>query len=74
MIASKKTEELIRIVGNGGGLDFDASGKQQAELCQIAGFAAQGGATVVMRGIGNKPINDLVQIAGFGKGRVTFAD
>lgn len=74
MLADKSTAELVRIVGFGGGLDFNASGKTQQELVQIAGFAANKGCRVIMRGIGHKLTDELVQIAGFGKGSVVFAD
>lgn len=74
MLADKSAAELIRIAGAGGGLDFNASGKTQEELVQIAGYAATNGARIVMRGIGHKTTDELVQIASYGKGRVVFSD
>lgn len=74
MINAKTTDDLVRIVSFGGGLDFDASAKPQADLVRIASFAAGKGSRVTMRGIGHKATDDLVQIASFGKGCVVFAD
>lgn len=74
MLSSKTTDDLVRIVSFGGGLDFNASSKTQDDLVKIASFAAGKGGRVIMRGIGHKTANDLVQIASFGKGTVIFAD
>jgi hypothetical protein len=74
MIAQKTTDDLVRIVSYGGGLDFIASGKTTDDLVRIASYAQSGGAHVTMRGMGKKSTDDLVRIGSYGKGHVTFAD
>ena len=69
---ARSTAELVQIIANGGGLDFDASAYSQMDLVRIAANAGNSSATIIMRGIAGRSQMDLVQIAANGKGRVTF--
>lgn len=65
----KSTADIVRIVSHGGGVIVDSS-KATDDLVRIASQAATSGATVIIRGAGNKSMDDLVRIASHGKGKV----
>ena len=74
MIARMSTDDLVRIVSYGGGLDFDASSRSTEDLVRIASYAQSGSARVTLRGISSRSVEDLVRIASYGQGHVVFAD
>jgi hypothetical protein len=67
---SKPTDDLVRIVNAGGGLDLRNMSKPTEDLVRIASAASGKRAAVTING--NKPTDDLVRIASAGKGCVTF--
>ena len=67
---SNPTDEIIRIVANGGGVMVDAS-KPTDDLIRIAANAA-GKATAIIRDAARKPTDELIWIAANGKGSIIF--
>ena len=74
MIADKPLQDIIRIVGSGGGLTFNASAFSTKDLVTIAANASSNSPIVTLQGIGGRPTAELIQIASNGRGRVVFAD
>ena len=74
MLRSLSTDQLVQIVANGGGLEFDASNRTTQDLVQLAANAARRQAHLVLIGCANRAATDLVQIAANGKGFVRFKD
>lgn len=64
--------DLVRIVAAGGSLTLDASGRSTEELLLIAAAAAESGARVDLRGLGNRSTDELVLIAKAGAGAIVF--
>ena len=71
-MANRVAHDLARIAAAGGGIAFDAGSRSLNELLQIAAGAAKGKATVIMRGIANRPTAELERIGAASKGRVVF--
>ena len=70
----KMTDDLIRIVAAGGGVELDAGAKMTDDLIRIAAASQRSGAKVVIKNAGSKMTNDLIRIASAGKGNVSFLD
>lgn len=64
--------DLVRIVAEGGSLVLEAGARPTEELLRIAEAAANSGARVDLRGLGNRPTDELVLIARTGKGAIIF--
>jgi hypothetical protein len=64
----KSTDDCIRIVNAGGGLDLSKASKSTDDLIRIARTASEKGATIWVPG--SKSVDDLIRIANAGKGCV----
>ena len=73
-LASKQTDDLVRIVEAGGGLTLDASNRSTDDLVLIAEAAASSDARVTFRKVGGRDTDELVLIAEAGGGNVGFVD
>jgi hypothetical protein len=65
-------QTVERILSLGGGLSIDASGYLPQSLERFAAFAAQSGATLILRNSQGLLPQTIERIAAFGKGRVVF--
>ena len=74
MLRDRTLNELMQIVAQGGGLDFDASTRSLHDLRTLAGQAKNSGARLVLRNIHTWAMADLQQIAVQGGGAVLFVD
>ena len=68
----KSLDELIHIAAAGGGFTIEARTFPSDDLVRIAAAAAGTGAEIVMRGVSARSTEDLVRIAGAGRGAVQF--
>lgn len=68
----KKTEELIKIAGAGGGLVLQAGRRTTDELVKIAAAAKRSGTMVILRDMSVRKTESLIRIAAAGKGHVIF--
>jgi hypothetical protein len=66
----KSTNDIMMIIGAGGGVIVDAAMKSTNDLMMIAGTARSNGVTITLRGLNMKSTNDLMMIGGAGKGFV----
>jgi len=73
-MATRHTDELIRIAAAGGGFTFDAATRPTEDLVRIAAAAGRKGARIGLRGLSVRPIEDIVRIASAGKGAVHFEE
>ena len=64
--------DLLQIVGFGGGIEIDGSRCSTRDLTEIADAAARKGGSVVIKGAWRMSTQDLTQIASRGKGSVPF--
>jgi hypothetical protein len=71
---TKMTQDLVRIVSAGGGVQVDASLKLTDDLVRIAAAARQSGARIEIKNSGRKLTQDLVRVASAGGGNVLFLD
>lgn len=69
---TKMTQQLVSIVGAGGGVTIDGKGKMSDQLAQIASASVATGATVIIKNANSKMTDQLVKIAKAGKGNVIF--
>jgi hypothetical protein len=67
----KTTDEIVRIVNNGGSVIVDAS-KTTDDLVRIVNIAGKKGSKVIIRGAGKKTTDDIVRIAHVSEGCATF--
>lgn len=65
-------QTIERILSLGGGLSIDASRYLPQYLERFAAFAAQSGATLILRNCQGLLPQTMERIAAFGKGRVVF--
>jgi len=72
-LESRSTEELLRVVGAGGGLTIETSGRTTADLVRIAEAAADWGVPITLRGVQDRSTDELVLIAEAGQGAVVFS-
>ncbi|QIK19216.1 hypothetical protein [Ralstonia pseudosolanacearum] len=68
----KSAQELATLAAYGGGFSISAANYRVQELCNIAGFAANGNAKITVKSCDHLTANDLNRIAGFGKGAIFF--
>jgi hypothetical protein len=68
------TDDLIRLVAVGGGIDLDATTRLTEDLIRIAEAANIRRATVIFRGLKSRPVDDVIRIVAAGKGCVALAD
>lgn len=61
---NRTTDDLVRIVTAGAGLILDADTKSTEELTKIARAATESEAMLIIRNVGNKTTDELVEIAG----------
>ena len=69
MILSSSIE---RIIANGGGVSIDATKYTSSSLERFAAFAAQSGATLILRNSNRLLSSSMERIAAFGRGKVIF--
>jgi hypothetical protein len=69
----RPTNDLLRIAAAGGGLELEASLRPTADLMRIAAACANGGGTLILRGMSLRPTDDLMRIAAAGQGKVIFS-
>ena len=65
-------QSIERILARGGGVSLDASKYLPQSLERFAAFAAQSGATLILRNCKNLLPQTLERIAAFGAGKVVF--
>lgn len=65
-------QSIERIISFGGGVSIDVSGYLPVSLERFATFAANSGATLILRNSQNLLPASMERIASFGKGRVIF--
>ena len=68
----KNLDDLIHIGAAGGGFTIEAGTFPSDDLVRIAAAVAGTGAEVVIHGMTGRPTEDLVRIAGAGRGAVRF--
>ncbi len=68
---AKTKDEIIQIVSYGGGVSIDGSAFSTDELVQIVSYA-QEKSRVIIRNIGSKSTDDLINIASYGIGKVVL--
>jgi hypothetical protein len=71
---ARSQQDLVHIARYGGGLDISAKDHTQDNLLQLAQNTAAGKGTLILRDIGSKTVDDLVNIAASAPGRVIFVD
>jgi hypothetical protein len=69
---TRHTNDLIRILLSGGGLDLDASLRPTDDLIRMALAAKQSGASLTLRRLDPRLPEELVRIALAGGARVVF--
>lgn len=65
-------QSIERIISLGGSVSIDASNYLPQSLERFAAFAAQSGATIVLRNCGSLLPQSMERIAAYGKGKVVF--
>ena len=65
-------QSIERILVLGGGVSIDASQYLPQSLERFAAFAAQSGATLILRNCKNLLPQTMERIAAYGRGRVVF--
>ena len=65
-------QSIERIIASGGGVSVDAAKYSSQTLERFASFAAQSGATVIIRNCQHLLPTTLQRIAAFGRGKVMF--
>jgi DNA replication protein len=73
-LENRTTDDLVRIISSGGGLEMVSAHRTVDDLVRIAAAAARSGARVKLLGVGHRTVDDLVRVAASGKGMVTFGD
>ena len=68
----KTTDNLVKIVSNGGGIRIDGEKRTSDSLVKIAKAARQGQVNLQIYNVDNKTTDLLVKIAKAGEGRVIF--
>lgn len=63
---------IERVLALGGGVSIDASRYLPQSLDRFAAFAAQSGATLILRNCGGLLPQTMERIAAYGKGKVVF--
>jgi DNA replication protein len=71
-VLQKSLDELIHIAAAGGGFTIEAGTFPSDDLVRIAAAAAGTGAQIVIHGVTGRSTEDLVRIAGAGRGSVRF--
>ena len=71
---SRSTDDLVRIVSAGGGVQLDAKSRLTDDLIRIAAAAKLSGAHVTFEGMSSRLTDDLVRIGAAGKGHVILKD
>jgi hypothetical protein len=66
------TQSIEKILSLGGGVSINASQYLPQSLERFATFAAQSGATLILRNCQNLLPQTMERIAAFGKGQVVF--
>jgi hypothetical protein len=64
--------ELVRIAGFGGGFTLDARKYNLEQVIRVLNAAADSGARIHIANAGDMTTDQLVRLAGLGKGCVTF--
>jgi hypothetical protein len=72
MFEFHSTDDIVRIAGAGGGFSLDGAPRSTEELVAIAKAANKGQADIAIRGLANRPIDDILAIARAGGGFITF--
>ena len=68
----RRTDDLVRIIGAGGGLFLDASVRPTDDLVRLALAANRSGAVLRLKGLHMRSTDDLIRIALAGAGKVVF--
>lgn len=63
---------IERIIANGGGVSIDATKYPPQILERFASFAAQSGATIILKNSQGMLPSSMERIAAFGRGKVMF--
>lgn len=71
---ARSQQDLVHVARYGGGLDVSAKDHTPDNLLQLAQNTAAGKGTLILRDIGSKSVDDLVNIAASAPGRVIFVD
>jgi hypothetical protein len=69
-----QTNDVVRLAAAGDGFEMNAAGRPTEDLIRIAAAAGSSEARIVFRGLGVRPLSELIRIAAAGKGGVTFTD
>lgn len=70
----RMTDDLIRILLAGGGLQLAANARLTDDLIRLAMAAKTGGGHLTLTGVGTRMTEDLVRISMAGRGHVTLKD
>ena len=69
----RSTEDLIRIISAGGGMEVDLGMRPVEDVIRIAAAASlKPGTRLVLDGMQMRTVEDLIRIAAAGKGAVVF--
>lgn len=70
-MTTRPIDELVEIVGNGGGLDIQAGNLSTDQLTDLTRHNGHN-ATIILRGLNDRPTAELVQIGKNHGGTVIF--